>query len=430
MQAVNPRAKTRTNSESDVPVHSRDQVGVMHILNKHLGSGNGVVTNRASQSNDQHHPTSVFPAWPRCHKVPRTMCCLRLLKRDGSDHHVMSVIYTCGLHWCDQRLGDQSSSLLLSLQKLRMSGYMSAIFPAPSSMGCIGRGYCSLIWDDRSSVCWQAFCSGPELAFCVALGVVRGHKEKLLPSTRQQRIPFWGYRKLQNRFAPPRKAATNEAQTRLTSTNSNQDSFRSVSVKWELWNDQEISRKLYSSLCTLRRGPSAATLAASASLAAWALWAMKFDWILPSLPSLDTPHITQNPRNWLNHLMFSSQIQECNISCYGLQCCISPALWSSWISWISFYRLDQLDQQKNVSCQLAQPARQSCQCMACNIWWTASRRAKFFGKAHEGTATVRNRETWLAALDAVKHGFQIYAPIHQHQLKGTEDGSNCCTNWV
>ena len=54
VQAVNLRPKTRTNSESDVPVHSRDQVGVMHILNKYLGSGNGVVTNRASQSNDQH----------------------------------------------------------------------------------------------------------------------------------------------------------------------------------------------------------------------------------------------------------------------------------------------------------------------------------------------------------------------------------------
>ena len=34
VQAVNPRAKTTTNSESNVPVHSRALVGVMHILSR------------------------------------------------------------------------------------------------------------------------------------------------------------------------------------------------------------------------------------------------------------------------------------------------------------------------------------------------------------------------------------------------------------
>lgn len=196
------------------------------------------------------------------------------------------------------------------------------------------------------------------------------------------------------------------------------------------------SRKLYSSLCTLRRGPSAATLAASASLAAWALWAMKFDWILPSLPSLaNTPHITQNPRKWLksSHEISNPRMQHqllrlavLHISCTLVKHTVGSAL--GWISWIK--KCVRIATAQLCKCVL--PTSPACQAKLPihgmqHLMLDCKQEGKVFW---EGTATVRNRETWLAALDAVKHGFQIYAPIHQQQLKGTEDGSNCCTNWA
>ena len=130
-----------------------------------------------------------------------------------------------------------------------------------------------------------------------------------------------------------------------------------------------------------------------------------------------------NPR--MQHQLL--RLAVLHISCTLVKHREESAAFMGWISWIK--KCVRIATAQLCKCVL--PTSPACQAKLPIHGMQHLMDCKQEGRVfREGTATVRNRETWLAALDAVKHGFQIYAPIHQHQLKGTEDGSNCCTNWV